>query len=88
MQIAPAVRVSIGEEFGYKVGSNVIGKLISALRLIGADYVFDTTFGADLTVMEEAYELVNRIKIKITCQCLLVVVPLGLNLLKCFILNI
>lgn len=64
MQIAPAVRVSIGEEFGYKVGSNVIGKLISALRLIGADYVFDTTFGADLTVMEEAYELVNRIKNK------------------------
>ena len=64
MQIAPAVRVAIGEEFGYKVGSNVIGKLISALRLIGADYVFDTTFGADLTVMEEAYELVNRIKNK------------------------
>ena len=64
MQIAPAVRVSIGEEFGYKVGSNVIGKLISALRLIEADYVFDTTFGADLTVMEEAYELVNRIKNK------------------------
>ena len=64
MQIAPAVRVSIGEEFGYKVGSNVIGKLINALRLIGADYVFDTTFGADLTVMEEAYELVNRIKNK------------------------
>ncbi len=64
MQIAPAVRVSIGEEFGYKVGSIVIGKLISALRLIGADYVFDTTFGADLTVMEEAYELVNRIKNK------------------------
>ena len=52
------------QEFGYKVGSNVIGKLISALRLIGADYVFDTTFGADLTVMEEAYELVNRIKNK------------------------
>ena len=64
MQIAPAVRVAIGEEFGYKPGSNVIGKLISALRLIGADYVFDTTFGADLTVMEEAYELVNRIKNK------------------------
>lgn len=64
IQIAPAVRVAIGEEFGYKPGINTIGKLITALRLIGADYVFDTTFGADLTTMEEAYELVNRIKNK------------------------
>lgn len=64
MQIAPSVRVAIGEEFGYKAGSNVIGKLITALRFIGADYVFDTTFGADLTIMEEAYELVDRIKNK------------------------
>lgn len=64
MQIAPAVRVSIGEEFGYKPGINTVGKLITALRLIGADYVFDTSFGADLTVMEEAYELVSRIRNK------------------------
>lgn len=64
MQIAPAVRVAIGEEFGYKDGSNVIGKLISALRFIGADYVFDTSFGADLTAYEEAYELVDRVKNK------------------------
>ena len=62
MQTAPAVRVSLGEEFNMKPGANVEGKMITALRTIGADYVFDTTFGADLTVMEEASELVNRIK--------------------------
>lgn len=62
VQTAPAVRVALGEEFGMKVGTNVEGKMVSALRKIGADYVFDTTFGADLTVMEEAYELVERIK--------------------------
>jgi len=62
VQTAPAVRVALGEEFGFKVGTNVEGKMVSALRKIGADYVFDTTFGADLTVMEEAYELVERIK--------------------------
>ena len=53
MQTAPAVRVSLGEEFGIKLGTNVEGKMITALRTIGADYVFDTTFGADLTVMEK-----------------------------------
>lgn len=64
MQTAPAVRVSLGEEFGMRCGTNVEGKMITALRMIGADYVFDTTFGADLTVMEEANELVDRIKCK------------------------
>ncbi len=62
MQTAPAVRVSLGEEFNMKPGANVEGKMITALKMIGADYVFDTTFGADLTVMEEANELINRIK--------------------------
>jgi len=62
MQTAPAVRVALGEEFGMKIGTNVEGKMVSSLREIGANYVFDTTFGADLTVMEEAYELVERIK--------------------------
>jgi len=61
-QTAPAVRVALGEEFGYKIGSNVEGKMVSALRKIGGDFVFDTTFGADLTVMEEALELTDRIK--------------------------
>lgn len=63
-QLAPAVRVALGEEFGYKIGSNVEGKIVTALRMIGGDYIFDTTFGADLTVMEEANELVERIKNK------------------------
>lgn len=61
-QIAPAVRVSLGEEFGFKPGTNVEGKIVTALKMIGGNYVFDTTFGADLTVMEEANELVDRIK--------------------------
>ena len=64
-QVAPAARVSIGEEFGLEPGINMAGKLVSALRLIGGDYIFDTTFGADLTVMEEASELVDRINKKI-----------------------
>ena len=62
VETAPAVRVSLGEEFGMRLGINVQGKMVTALKMIGADYVFDTTFGADLTVMEEANELVNRIK--------------------------
>lgn len=59
---APAVRVAIGDEFGYEPGEFLEGKLVSALRKIGFDYVFDTTFGADLTIMEEANELVTRLK--------------------------
>jgi len=55
-QEAPAVRVALGEEFGYKPGTNVVGKLYSALRELGFRYVFDTNFGADLTIMEEASE--------------------------------
>ncbi len=62
MSIAPAVRVALGEEFGLKTGSNTEGLIATTLRKLGADYVFDITFGADLTIMEEAMELVNRIK--------------------------
>lgn len=65
-QTAPSVRAALGEEFGYELGTNVEGKMVSALRELGADYVFDTTFGADLTIMEEANELVDRIKNKKT----------------------
>jgi len=61
---SPAVRVSLGEEFGMAHGSFVEGKMISALKKLGFDYVFDTTFGADLTIMEEASELIERIKTK------------------------
>ena len=60
--IAPAIRVALGEEFSLVPGSNVELKIPTALKKIGADYVFDVTFGADLTIMEEATELVDRIK--------------------------
>ena len=62
VQIAPAIRVSIGEEFGYELGTAVTGKLITALRRVGFDKVFDTNFAADLTIMEEGNELLNRVK--------------------------
>ena len=59
---APAVRVSIGEAFGYKMGENVSGKLNTALRLLGFNDVLDVTFGADMTVIEEATEFMERIR--------------------------
>ena len=58
---APAVRVALAEEFGFDVGLYDEGKMVTALRMLGFDYVFDVTFGADLTIMEEANELVSRI---------------------------
>lgn len=61
-QIAPAVRVSIGEELGLKPGKILTKKLVSALKKVGFDKVFDTSLGADFTIMEEASELVDRIK--------------------------
>ena len=62
VQIAPAVRVALGEAFGMAPGSIVTGKIYAALRKLGADSVFDTNFAADLTIMEEGSELVDRIK--------------------------
>ena len=62
MQIAPAVRVAIGEEFHLKPGENTMGKLVAALKMMGVDEVFDTTLGADLTVMEEAREFAKRLE--------------------------
>ena len=61
VQTAPAVRVAIGEEFGYGPGSIATGKLVSALRQLGFNYVFDTDFAADLTIMEEGSELLERL---------------------------
>ena len=61
-QIAPAVRVAVGDKFGIKKGENTLGRLAAALRRIGFDEVYDTNFGADLTVMEESKELVERLK--------------------------
>jgi iron-only hydrogenase group A len=60
VQIAPAVRVAIGEAFGFPEGTNLTGKLYAALRRLGFKAVFDTTFGADLTIVEEASEFVER----------------------------
>ena len=59
---APAVRASLGEEFGLKPGTDVTKKMITALRMLGFKKVFDTNFAADLTIMEEATELVGRLK--------------------------
>jgi len=61
IQTAPAVRAALGEEFGYPPGTLVTGKMVAALRALGFDKVFDTDFAADLTIMEEGAELLNRI---------------------------
>lgn len=61
VQVAPAVRVAIGEEFGLEPGKNSMGKVYTALRMLGFDTVFDTSVAADITIMEESQELVNKI---------------------------
>lgn len=61
VQIAPAVRVAIGEDFDMPVGTDMTGKLVAGLKKIGFDAVFDTNFGADLTIMEEAHEFLERL---------------------------
>lgn len=61
---APATRVSLGEEFNLAPGTDVTGKMVTALRMVGFKKVFDTNFGADLTIMEEAKELVTRLQTK------------------------
>ena len=60
VQTAPAVRVALGEEFGMEIGTNVTGKMVTALKRLGFDKVFDTNTGADFTIMEEANEFVER----------------------------
>ena len=60
VQTAPAVRVALGEEFGMPIGTNVAGKMITALKRLGFDKVFDTNTGADFTIMEEANEFIER----------------------------
>lgn len=62
VQTAPAVRVALGEEFGMPIGTNVQGKMVTALKMLGFDKVFDTNTGADLTIMEEANEFIQRFK--------------------------
>lgn len=62
VQTAPAVRAALGEAFGLPIGTDVTGKMVTALRMAGFDKVFDTNTGADLTIMEEATELIDRIR--------------------------
>ena len=61
VQTAPAIRAALGEEFGFEPGTIVTGKMVAALRRLGFDYVFDTDFAADLTIMEEGNELLDRL---------------------------
>lgn len=62
VQTAPAVRVSLGEEFGLAPGTDVTGKMVTALKMIGFDKVFDTNFAADLTIVEETTEFISRLQ--------------------------
>lgn len=62
IQIAPAVRVALGEAYGLPAGENVLDKLVTALKIMGADEVYDTIFGADLTVREESAEFLRRLE--------------------------
>lgn len=62
VQVAPAVRVAIGEEFGLEAGKNSIGKIFTAIRMLGFDTVFDTSVAADLTIMEESAELIEKLE--------------------------
>ncbi len=61
-QVAPAVRLAVGEKFGFTQGENSMGRLVTALRMMGFDDVYDTNFGADLTVIEESKELAERLE--------------------------
>lgn len=61
-QVAPAVRIAVGDHFGIPKGENSFGKLVEALRIMGFDEIYDTSFSADLTVMEESKELVERLE--------------------------
>lgn len=66
IQTAPAIRAALGEEFGYEPGTLITGKMVTALREMGFDDVFDTNFAADLTIIEEGHELLERVKAAFT----------------------
>lgn len=82
VQTAPAIRAALGEAFGLEPGCVVTGKMVSGLRALGFDYVFDTDFAADLTIMEEASEFVHRLehggKLPILTSCC----PAWINMLE------
>ncbi len=82
VQTAPAVRVAIGEMFGMEVGTLATGKMVTALKKMGFDKVFDTDFAADLTIMEEASELVHRIQHNGTLPMLTSCCPAWVNFIE------
>jgi len=82
VQVAPAVRVAIGEEFGLPPGQPITGKLVAGLRRMGFNAVFDTTFGADLTVVEEAHEIIKRVEANENLPVLTSCCPGWINFLK------
>ncbi len=84
VQTAPSVRVSLGEEFGMPAGTIVTRKMVSALRKIGFKKVFDTDFGADLTIIEEATELVERLKKKKNLPLITSCCPAWVNFAETF----
>jgi iron-only hydrogenase group A len=84
VQTAPSIRAAIGEDFGLPPGTPCTGKMVNALRKIGFHAVFDTDFGADLTVMEEAYELEMRLKNKETLPLITSCSPGWINFLERF----
>jgi NADP-reducing hydrogenase subunit HndD len=61
VQVAPSIRATLGEEFGYPIGTNVEGKMLAALRALGVDQIMDTNFTADLTILEEGTEFIERL---------------------------
>ena len=75
VQVAPAVRVALGEEFGLRPGTNVKGKMFAALRRLGFDKAYDTEFAADLTIMEEGTELIHRIFGALGLKVMKIMVP-------------
>ena len=81
-QFAPAIRTSIGEEFGMKPGEIVTGKIVSGLKKLGFDYVFDTALGADFTTMEESDELVERLQKKEKLPAMSSCCPAWVNFLE------
>jgi len=84
IQTSPSVRAALGEAFGLEPGTFVEGKMVAALKALGADYVFDTTFGADLTIMEEATELVKRIQKKEALPMMTSCCPAWVNFIETF----
>ncbi len=82
VQVAPAIRAAIGEEFGIPIGTAVTGKLVAGLRRMGFDAVFDTSWGADLTILEEANEIIKRVSANENLPILTSCCPGWINFVK------